>query len=372
MVLCHARGPRRFAAGLVVTCLCVSGTVVSSGPVAAGSLPDLKVTKGSVAISGLGDRITGRFTVRNAGGSRARSSTAYVKLRQGGRYRYLTELRILRLAGGRNAKYAFRAATPTWLAPGSHAVRVCLDVKRKVRESREGNNCRTLGSITGILDGPIEHQPDKKWFVPGYYGWVPSGYDGTPSALLVWLHGCGGQSRFDIETYHPAQAEDFVMIAPTDREGDCWKTPESGAGDDGLVLAAIADVSQRFNIDPGRVVLGGYSSGGDLSYRVAYRHSAAIDAVLASNTAPFRDTGVPAAEAIQPATTRFRIVHLAHTEDEVYPIETVRAELQTLVTNGFPVTSIERPGGHYDDPGENGLPGTDADIRELLLPEVDP
>jgi len=241
-------------------------------------------------------------------------------------------------------------------------------VKRKVRESREGNNCRSLGSITGVPDGPIEYQPDQKWFVPGYYGWVPGGYDdshATPSALFVWLHGCGGHSEFDIDTYQPISTEDYVMIAPTGRESGCWRTPASGAGDDGIVLSAIADVSERFRIDPERVVLGGYSSGGDLSYRVAYRHSAAIDAVLVANSAPFRDTGLSEAQTLAAATTKFRVAHLAHTEDDVYPIGTVEAELKVLSYNGFPVQKIELPGLHYDA-------NTDADIRTHLLPQVDP
>ena len=123
---------------------------------------------------------------------------------------------------------------------------------------------------------------------------VPEGYDDshqTPSTLFVWLHGCGGQSEFDIETYEPDPAESYVMVAPTGREGDCWSPPQSGA-DEAVVTSTIADVSERFNIDPGRIVLGGYSSGGDLSYRYAYHHSAAIDGVLVANSAPFQDTGL--------------------------------------------------------------------------------
>lgn len=65
------------------------------------------------------------------------------------------------------------------------------------------------------------------------------------------------------------------------------------------------------------------------------------------------------------------MVHLAHLQDDVYPIGTVQSELQTLIDNGFPVTSIERSRSHYDEPGP-GVPGTDADIRNYLLPQVDP
>jgi hypothetical protein len=65
-------------------------------------------------------------------------------------------------------------------------------------------------------------------------------------------------------------------------------------------------------------------------------------------------------------------VHLAHLGDTTYPIATVRSELAALQAAGFPVTSIEREGSHYDEPGAGGLPGTDADIKTYLLPQVDP
>jgi len=64
------------------------------------------------------------------------------------------------------------------------------------------------------------------------------------------------------------------------------------------------------------------------------------------------------------------VAHLAHLQDTTYPIATVRTELQQLVTAGFPVNGIERPGTHYDEPGP-GVPGTDEDIKVLLLPHVD-
>ena len=340
----------------------------------------MKATNGNVSVSG--DTISGRFTVRNVGRRAAPVSTAYVEAKVGAKYRKLTELRILRLAASKSFKYNFNQAAPSWMK-GSHLVRVCLDVKKKIKESNEGNNCLALGRVTvagepPIDPGPINYTPDTKFRVgtngSGYYGWVPGGYDdthATPSALFVWLHGCGGQSQYDIDTYHPPPAEDYVMIAPTGREGGCWSTPQSGTGDEALVLKWIRDVATRFNIDPGRIVLGGYSSGGDLSYRVAYRNSALIDGVLVSNSSPFKDTGLTSAQALAAATTKFRVVHLAHTEDTTYPIATVRSELQQLTDAGFTVEAIERPGTHYDSPGP-GVPGTDADIRTYLLPKVDP
>jgi hypothetical protein len=46
-----------------------------------------------------------------------------------------------------------------------------------------------------------------------------------------------------------------------------------------------------------------------------------------------------------------------------------------MIAAGFPLQRIEVDGDHYDEPGEmvNGhaVPGTDADLVNLLLPHID-
>lgn len=366
--------PRRLLTALLTAALLVP---VSFAPATADvvSRPDLKVTDGSARLSGThAERVKGNFTVKNAGSLPAKASRADVQARVDGKWRYVTELRILPLGAKKTAKYAFNTARPEFIGIGRHSVRVCLDVKKKIREVREGNNCRRLGTLVLELQEheDVQYQPDDRFFhgFPGggYYGWVPEGYDdtdATPSALFVWLHGCGGKSEFDIYSFHAPPADDYITIAPGGREGGCWRTPQTGPGDESLVIAAIQDAARHFSIDPGRVVLGGYSSGGDLSYRTAYLYSHAIDAVLAANSAPFRDTGLTEQEALDAATGRFRVAHLAHTEDGTYPIALVRSQLQVLEDNDFPVTRFERPGDHYDEQ-------TNPDIQTDLLPLVDP
>lgn len=148
------------------------------------------------------------------------------------------------------------------------------------------------------------------------------------------------------------------------REDDCWD-PNA---DQGTVLAAIADVESHFNVNPRQVVLGGYSSGGDLAYRLAFYHSTDFAGVLAENTSPFRDTGSTASASLAAATWKFNVVHLAHTEDDVYPIAGVRTEVGEMTAAGFPVRLIERPGNHYYNSTADG--GTDHDRQTLLLPHL--
>ena len=190
--------------------------------------------------------------------------------------------------------------------------------------------------------------------------------------LFVWLHGCGGYGSGDIFTVSPGGAgQDWMSLTVGGREGDCWDV----ATDSATVLAAIADMKTHFNVDPRRVVIGGYSSGGDLAYRTAFYHARTFAGLLAENTSPFRDTGSSQSASLAAATWKFPVVHLAHRQDTVYPLAGVEAETAAMTAAGFPLTLVERDGGHYDDPGdvENGhaVPGTDADLRTYLLPALD-
>ena len=204
----------------------------------------------------------------------------------------------------------------------------------------------------------------------GYWAHVPTRYDethATPTTLLVWLHGCGGYSSGDIWTARALTGQSWITVAPLGREGGCWDVND----DQGKVLAAIGDAETHFNIDPRRVILGGYSSGGDLAYRTAFYNANDFAGVLAENTAPFRDTGSSQADSLAAAAWKFNVIHLAHNQDTTYPIGVVRAEIAAMTGAGFPVELIKRDGTHYDnaEPIVNGhaVPGTNADLRNLLL-----
>ena len=201
-----------------------------------------------------------------------------------------------------------------------------------------------------------------------YWVFVPKSYDeshSTATRLFVWLHGCGGESAGDIFNVSPGGSQSWISIAVGGREGSA-----DPGNDQSKIFAAVASMKSHFNISSQSVVLGGYSSGGDLAYRTAFFNSNSFAGVLAENTAPFRDTGASQQESLAAATTKFNVVHLAHTEDDTYPIDTVRKEIGAMKDAGFPVKLVERKGSHFDEPG-NGLPGTDADVQKYLLPHLD-
>lgn len=205
------------------------------------------------------------------------------------------------------------------------------------------------------------------WKSP-YFMYVPRSYDGThrtPAKLLVWMHGCGGNGYGDAWSLSPGGSQSWITISIGGRDGDCWNVDSDPA----TVMAALDDVKKHMNIDTRRVVIGGYSSGGDLAYRTAFYNANSFAGVIAENTAPFSDTNSSASSSISAAAWRFNIAHLAHLQDDTYPIYNVRAETDQLKKAGFPVERLELNGHHWDS--DNGSSGTMLDRRNYLLPYLD-
>jgi acetyl esterase/lipase len=207
-----------------------------------------------------------------------------------------------------------------------------------------------------------------------YWVYVPQGYDSThqtPTTLFVFLHGCGGASSGDVWTVSPGGAQSWITVAPGGAEGGCWTDADHPT----IVLDAIADIKTHFNIDPKRVILGGYSSGGDLTYQLAFYNAGLFAGTLVVNSTPFHDWTSHPADALAAASWKFNVVHLAHLQDTTYPIAEVRNETEMVKTAGHPMTRIELTGTHWDDANAmvsgQKVAGTDADLQKYLLPYLD-
>jgi predicted esterase len=226
--------------------------------------------------------------------------------------------------------------------------------------------------ISTVPTEPIPHPVGEPFFHAGggveYSAFIPRGYDATnqtPTKLFVWLHGCGGDAEGDAWVVDPGAEEgveqDWMTLSLGGRAGGCWNPL---AETEPLLLAAIADFETHFNVDRQRVILGGYSSGGDLAYRTTFNHSSLFAELLIENSAPFRDTEESQTELLGAATTKFPIVHLAHASDNTYRLVEVEPEIASVRAAGFPVEFIVKPGGHSDF-------HTDPDLINLLLPHID-
>ena len=199
-----------------------------------------------------------------------------------------------------------------------------------------------------------------------YIGYRPDSYrDETPISLFVWMHGCGGNAGGDMWSIAPIAtraAQSYIAISLGGRDGACWEVNLDGP----KLFAAIADVRRHFNVDPRRIYVGGYSSGGDMAYRHGFEHADVFAGILAENSDPFRDTGSAPAALMAAASWKINIGHVAHLSDSTYGIGIVRSSFATLADNGFPAVKVERPGTHYDP--DTATTGTNYDLIHSLLP----
>jgi hypothetical protein len=385
------------AAGLALAVAAAAAVPASAG--AAGHArprADLSVASGT--LTAVHDRVQGTVEIRNSGRRVAGATSLSILIRPRGARRELKAGRVVVPPINPGRRRTVRVTLP--LPAGTTlpaAVRACADAGHRVTERRESNNCKALGTlvvpaprkppsggapapqptpapapvpapgpaapVSSVPTAPVPYTADQVLPLDGSWVVVPSAYDKThqtPIELLVWMHGCGGEGSGDIYTVMPPSDGRYIALSLGGREGACWDVN----ADPAAVLAAIAKLKTHFNIDPRRVVLGGYSSGGDLAYRTAFYNSAKFAGVLAENTSPFKDTGSTAAQSLAAATVKFPVVHLAHTNDDTYDIDAVKDEIATLKNAGFPVTFIERPGTHYDG-------NTDSDLQTLVLPHLD-
>lgn len=378
---------RRLTAAACCAVVTLAGSAVADATAAPPARSDLTVSKGTVKVSG--GKLSGSFVVKNTGRRGAGASSASLKVKVSGRVRVLKRFSVRPVSrfGSRTITVSGRL---TGLPRGTRGLQACADGLSQVRESNESNNCRTVGTLSvggapstptpapgpspspgsSVPTAPIQFTKDTVLNMNSseapYWAYVPAAYDATnqtPITLFVWAHGCGGNGVDDINTVSPGGDQSYIAISLGGREGGCWDVNSDTA----KVMAAITDMKSHFNINPRRIVLGGYSSGGDLTYHTAILNSKMFAGVLVENSSPFKDSGVTADQA-KAAPFKFHVEHLAHLQDDTYAIDTVRSETDQLKAAGFPMERIERAGGHYD--ADAGDTGTDHDLRAFLLPHL--
>lgn len=382
----------------------------------------LKITGGSVTANE--GKVKGSATVGNSGPNVARRFFVDLIVTLPRQERLLRRISVPSLREGDARTVHFNQNLPDNLPIGSHQIWACVARSGALPEPSVLIGCRQLGGVNvpvpRLVPTPVAPPPAPpsqgqsppqpapptpvappasptapsaplayEAGVPqvvndandGYY-WVdvPASYDRsnqTPTKLFVWLPTCGGEASHDISTISPATVagtsspRDWISIA-VGEPNECWEVNTDGP----VVTAAIADVETHFNVDRHRVILGGLGSGGgDLAYRLAFDDANRFAGLLVENTAPFRDTGSTESASLAAASWRFHVVHLAHLQDGVYPINQVRQETGAMTNAGFPLQLVERDGTNYDEPGAsvNGhqVPGTMADLVTYLLPHID-
>lgn len=191
-----------------------------------------------------------------------------------------------------------------------------------------------------------------------YVAYVPASYDGTtPMRLIVGLHGCGDNAHnfatWAVNPYDTRSTQTHIGISIGGKDGTCWN-----GSDDDKILAAVDDISSCFWVHQKKVVIAGYSSGGEIGYRVGLKNASRFAGII------IEDSGLSAAGDVTTllagASWKLNVAHLTHTSDSVFPLAGVRADWSRMSAAGFPLQTRETAGDHN---------GTSSDWVEWLIPK---
>lgn len=181
-----------------------------------------------------------------------------------------------------------------------------------------------------------------------YVAYVPASYSpSAPMRVIVGMHGCGDTAlnfaKWGVNPYPTRATQQHIGISVSGESGNnkCW----SMGADDDKVLAAVEDLAKCFWVHRSKVVVAGFSSGGQLAYRVGMMKASSFAGILIENSGLYA-AGSTTATLVGGAAWKINVAHRARTSDSVFPIAKVKADWLAMSTAGFPLTTSEAAGGH--------------------------
>ena len=154
-----------------------------------------------------------------------------------------------------------------------------------------------------------------------HYGGPVTPYYGEPFLANLILPGLGGIDAF--------------MVAP-DCPGETWTEPLS----EEAVLGLIRRIEEDHPVDPGRIVLTGFSLGAIGTWKLALQNPGIFSAAIPISGMP------PRGVAVGPAAPPFWVIHSL--SDEIFPLEPLRTFIGFCEKRGLRIEFRPVPGlSHY-------------------------
>ena len=199
-----------------------------------------------------------------------------------------------------------------------------------------------------------------------YVAYVPAAYTGKePMPVIVGLHGCSDTAMnfatWGVNPWGTRSTQRHIGISVDGASGgaagsnSCW----TRGSDDAKVLAAVDDLAKCFWLDRSKVTIAGYSSGGELAYKVALENADKFDGLLIEDSGLYANANPD--QLLAGAAWKLPIAHIAHTDDTVFPLSQVQADWAKTTKAAFPLTTKVVAGTHS---------GTSDDWNTFLLPKI--
>jgi predicted peptidase len=183
---------------------------------------------------------------------------------------------------------------------------------------------------------PVSYQPEISYELlpPGYRRYticVPPGYSGEKSVpLILALHYAGHGIPFYgemilQEMVRPAFEELGAIIVSPDCPVKYWHQPES----EQLIFDLLDTIQAKFNIDPDRILVTGYSLGGMGVWHFAGRYPGRFTAAIVM-------AGAPPKDALE-INWRIPLMVIHGREDEVLPLQETKEIVSRLEKDGMDI-----------------------------------
>ena len=240
-----------------------------------------------------------------------------------------------------------------------------------------GANVPLQDVMAAIAKGPTRPEEPKKGWVTFKAGeapvvlWVPDDYDATKKyTLLVDLHGGVSRPRFiPVEGLKRrgglygdvCKEQGWLMMLPAARKGCVWWEPAGTRN----VVEAVRWVIRRYNVDPDRVYLTGFSDGASGAIHMCAHNPTPFAAFVPLNGNPLVAN---MAGAVFAQNMRSRPTYAVNTTtDPLYPSERMKPLMEVFKKAGADLTwrSIE---GHGHRPSY--MPDEAPHIVEFIKKHV--
>ena len=201
-----------------------------------------------------------------------------------------------------------------------------------------------------------------------------------PYPLLVLLHGFGASMRDLVGLSPSIDRSGYLYIFPNapiemtigyGMMGYAWTTigpgssPDEAARAEAMLEALIEEVGQRYGVGEGRMVLGGFSQGGMMTYRYGMPNPELFAGLVVLSG------GVNGQDELRDRLPAHRDqpIFISHgTEDGVIPVEEARRSLRFLKEEGYTPEYREYSIGH--EIGQEVVQDLREWIRRILPPAV--